>query len=82
MTQCTKVVLGCSLNQVQLLTDYIYVSYDSMYAGDGLTDILGLHIKCKDQLQALSNAKVKVFRKKSKVCEYVFHEMSCLSNIK
>ena len=52
--------LEFSLNQVKLLTDYIYASNDSMFAGDVLTDILGLHKKCKDQ--ALSSVKVKVFR--------------------
>ena len=57
-----------------------YVSNDSTFAGDVLTDILGLHKKCKDQV--LPSVKVKFFRWKSKVCAFFFQEMSCLSNIK
>ena len=60
--------------------DYIYASNDSTFAGDVLTDILGLHKKCKDQ--ALPSVKVKVFRWKSKVSALFFQEMGCLSNIK
>ena len=46
------------------------MSNDSTFAGDVLTDILGLHKMCKDQ--ALPSVKDKVFRWKSKVSAFFF----------